>query len=436
MLVVVLVVAVVGAVVLALVGRTDFGFVRDRIAATIRASLGPDYSVAIKRAVIDTDPVLGLVMRVDDIVVRDAAPTSCHVPETRFVIDPYSLLRLHVDIRTVELNGPQVSFVRASDGRVLPGAAPVAADAQAAAGAPTLAGSPGGQCRGRRRPIAPAPAATADAPADPATPATSATDGPDAALFPDLVSALKILDHGIEPPIDAAASAGFERLSVVNGTISVWDGVSQRQQRFSSTDLTVDLDPATAALTVNFATSGYSGRWSATIERDLDATSGGHAVSVVFSQLTLADVFPAFGDDKGLFVADVPLYGRATMHVGANGDVEDASARIDLGAGTLRFREELAASRRAMLLDEATVRLHWDIPSTGRRHRSVDFLLRQHPRPGDRHHHARRRSGRGALRLRFRLARHGHGAQRFARAADGGAAHLRCREAPICASRR
>ena len=70
-LVVVLIVVVVGGIVLALVGRTDFGFVRDQIASTLRSNLGPGYSVAIKRAVIDTDPVLGLVVRVDDIVVRD-----------------------------------------------------------------------------------------------------------------------------------------------------------------------------------------------------------------------------------------------------------------------------------------------------------------------------------------------------------------------------
>jgi hypothetical protein len=70
--VVVLFVVVVGGIALAFVGGTDFGFVRERIAATMRATLGSDYSVAIKRAVIDTDPVLGLVVRVDAFVVRDS----------------------------------------------------------------------------------------------------------------------------------------------------------------------------------------------------------------------------------------------------------------------------------------------------------------------------------------------------------------------------
>ncbi len=363
-LVAVLVVVVVVAIILTLVGRTDFGFVRDQIASTLRANLGPDYSVAIKRAVFDTDPVLGLVVRVDDIVVRDSKnAVVVNVPETRFVVDPTSLLRFHVDIRTVEFNAPQISFVRTKDGRVLLGAAEPGGSPPPAATAP--AGTPpGGTIQASADPKGSAVAA-----ADPAAPgasspapSTSPAAAKDAPEFPDLVSALQILDRGIKPPIDVATAAGFERLSVVNGTISVWDASEGRQRRFASTDLSVKLDPQTSALTVNFSTSGYSGRWSATIERDLDANSGGHAISAEFSQLTPADIIPAFGDDKGLFVADMPLYGRASMHVNASGAVEDASARIDVGAGTLRFREDLLAKQESVLLDGATVRLHWDIP--------------------------------------------------------------------------
>ena len=361
-LVVVLFVVVAGGIVLVFVGGTDFGFVREQIASTLRSNLGPDYSVAIKRAVIDTDPVLGLVVRVDNIVVRDSNnAVVVDVPETRFVVDPYSLLKFRVDIRTVEFNGPQLSFVRASDGNVSLGAVAVSPPPPSvAAAASTAKPDPAGQA------VAVAPADASSAPAGsagtadpPAAPAAQQA----APNFPDLVSALKILDSGIKPPIDAATTAGFQRLSVVNGTISVWDAVEGRQRRFSSTDLSVGLDPQTSALTVNFATSGYSGRWSATVERDLDANSGGHAISAVFSQLTLPDVIPAFGDDKGMFVADVPLYGRATMHVSATGEVEDANARIDVGAGTLRFREEPGSRQESVLLDEATVRLHWDIPN-------------------------------------------------------------------------
>ncbi len=359
-LAVVLGVAIAAGIVVALTG-TDFGFVRDRIASTIRSNLGPGYSVQIRQAVIDTDPVLGLVVRVDDIVVRDPKQEIVvNVPETRFVVDPYSLLRLHVDIRSVELNGPEVSFIRDRRGRVRLALAEAASPADGTAVASgTVPGGvtplPGG---GLAAPAVSAPSAEAPTPA-----VVPSKDQTPPSPFPDLVSALQILDRGIEPPIDAAARAGFERLSVVNGTLSVWDAGDGRQRRFSTTDIVVTLDPVTSGLKVDFATSGYSGRWSATIERDVDVSSGGHAVSAVFSQLTLADVFPAFGDEKGLFVADVPLYGRASMHIGADGELAEASARVDLGAGTFRFREELGGRQESVLLDEATVRLHWDIPN-------------------------------------------------------------------------
>ena len=91
---------------------------------------------------IDTDPVLGLVVRVDDIVVRDSKnDVVVDVPETRFVVDPYSLLRLHVDIRAVELNAPQISFLRASDGRVLLGATGADAPAAGCGGSGRAAGA-------------------------------------------------------------------------------------------------------------------------------------------------------------------------------------------------------------------------------------------------------------------------------------------------------
>ena len=95
------------------------------------------------------------------------------------------------------------------------------------------------------------------------------------------------------------------------------------------------------------------------MERVRDATSGSHVMSLEFSQLMLADIVPQLGSDEGLLTADVPLYGRANLRLKADGSIEDATARIDLGAGILRFGEE----RERVLLDEATVKLRWDVPN-------------------------------------------------------------------------
>jgi hypothetical protein len=315
----VLVVAVIGAIVVVFAGPTEFGFVRDRIAATLQESVGSGYSVGVERAVVDVDPVLGLVVRVDNIDVRDnRQAVVAHVPSTRFAIDPLSLLRFRVDIREVELSGAEVSFVRTADGAVLLGDADTVAAADSRAELPGIGG------------------------------------------FPDLFGALTILDRGIEPPIEAAAAAGFERFAMVNGRVSVWDAERHQQRRFPNTDLSVAVDRATRALTVNFSTSGFGGRWTATIERDVQALTRGHALSIVFSQLTLADLVPALGEVGAPVAADIPLYGRATMDFDRDGALVAATARLDLGAGVI----QIGRKNDAVVLDEATLRLRWD-PATG-----------------------------------------------------------------------
>jgi hypothetical protein len=222
------------------------------------------------------------------------------------------------------LNAPEVSFVRSDAGAMYLGNADT----------PPPAG-------GTAKPAALTPAEI------------DAADGG----FPDLLAALYIMDRGIEPQLEGAINAGFERFAVVNGTVSI--ATSGQERRFPGTDLNVQLDKTTASVTATLATSGYGGRWTATIDRDRDASSGSHVMSAVFSQLTIADIFPGLGDDDGLLTADIPLYGRVNIRFDKNGAVEDANARLDFGAGVIRFGEE----RETVLLDEATVKAHWDLAS-------------------------------------------------------------------------
>jgi hypothetical protein len=271
----VLVIALLGGVLIVLTGPTEFGIVRERVASIIRQNLGSAYDVAVGRAVVDIDPVLGLTVRVDDIDVRDGTKAVvAHVPSTRFAIDPYALLRFRVEVKQVELASPEIWLARGNAGSIYLGTADT-----------------------------PAPAAAAAAPASPSiSPAEiDAADGG----FPDILAALYIMDRRIEPQMEAAINAGFERFAVVNGTLTV--STNGQERRFPGTDLNVALDKATSALNVQLATSGYGGRWTATIDRDRDASSGSHVMSAVFSQLTIADLLPSLGEDDSLLGADIPL---------------------------------------------------------------------------------------------------------------------------------
>jgi hypothetical protein len=318
-------IAVGALVAIVLTGPTEFGIVGNRVAAAIEKNLGRGYSVKVGRTVVDLDRVLGLVLQVDDIEIADSQKAVvAQVPSTRLAIDPLALLGLRVDIRTVEMSKANIAFVRADNGEVYLGNA---ATAHAAA---------------RRRQQPPANVLPKDA------------DGG----FPDLLAALQILDSGIEPAMNNAVRTGFERFSLVDGNIDIWDAQVLQQRNFPKTDLIITVDSVTSGISANFSTSGFGGRWTATVERNVNP-GGGRTLSAVFSQLTLADVLPTLGDkDRGI-TADIPLYGRGVVDFSPDGAVEEASMRLDLGAGNVRFGE----SRDSILLDEATIKLRWDIPN-------------------------------------------------------------------------
>jgi hypothetical protein len=322
-IIVLLVVVIGAAAAVILSGPTEVTVVRDRVRSILSSNLGDSYKVDVGRAIIDVDPVLGLVVQVDKIEVHDSeASLVASVPSVRMAIDPLALLRLRVDVSNVELTDAVISFVRADDGAV-------------------YLGNSGTAHAAARRSDKPPPNVMPNGP----------TGG-----FPDLFGALQVLDRGMEPPIEAAVRTGFQHLSLVDATIDVWDAPQHLQRRFAGTDFTIDVDPKTGGLNANFATSGYGGRWTATLEREIDP-AGGRTMSAVFSQLTLADVLPGLGDDNGPMIADVPLYGRASIRFDKAGEVAAASVRLDLGAGTFKFGE----TRETVLLDEATVKLRWDL---------------------------------------------------------------------------
>jgi hypothetical protein len=318
------VLAVVVLVVLVLSGPTELGFVRHRIVAALTTALGDDYEVSVGSAVLDVDPVYGLVLEVDNVAVREqGGAIVANVPSTRLDIDPIGFFAFQVDVRAIELNNAEIAIARAENGDIYLG----------------NASSANAVARPRRERLMRGPA----------------QDGEGS--FPQLLAAFQLLDRGIEPAINRAAVAGLRRFSFNNGTIELWDAERAQRRRFPRADLAIVIDPATTALRANLTTSGYGGRWTAELERDVDASTGARTLSAVFSQLTLADILPKLGERTGRVTADIPLYGRATVRYDSEGAVEDATVRLDFGAGMFRFAE----GRESVLLDEATVKLRWDV---------------------------------------------------------------------------
>lgn len=333
----VVIVAIVGGFVFLLTGPADIGALRDRIKSTIETNVGGGYQVDVGRSALSLDPVLGLIVEVDDITVRDpTTEIAADIPSTRLSIDLWGLFGTRGLVRAVEVDGATFLFSRSDDGRVQLGA-PRGADATEVS------------ARDAAPPAAVPPAA--------GNAADNNTGGEQAGGFPDLFAALQILDRGIEPAIATAVRSGFARFAMTNSTISVKDSRESLPRLFLRTDLSAVVHPSTKQVAINFATSGFSGRWTANAERSVDAQSGERTLTATFSQLTLADLFPVFGRENTTVSSDVPLYGRSTVRLTPDGAVTEATLRLDAGAGIIRFRTE----EDFIQLDEATVRLRWDV---------------------------------------------------------------------------
>ncbi|MHA1559965.1 MAG: hypothetical protein ACTSWI_04745, partial [Alphaproteobacteria bacterium] len=92
-------------------------------------------------------------------------------------------------------------------------------------------------------------------------------------------------------------------------------------------------------------------------ERIGNSFTGGRTLTLSFSQLTLADFFPAVGPGPSAVTTNIPFYGRAIVGIDTDGRVTGADARLDLGAGYFAF----GPAGKPILLREATIQLDWDV---------------------------------------------------------------------------
>jgi hypothetical protein len=310
-------------------GPVDLDAVRDRVRASLASRLGPDYAVSVGRAMIDVDPVLGLVVQIDEISVRDQSHAVVgNIPAARLAIDPLSLLRLRLDISTVEISDADISLVRVPSGSIYLGTAETIRRAE------------------------PTPAAVSTGQAAPQ--AGNLADGG----FPDLLRAMRTVNGALDPAVEFAIARGFERLSIDASTIQVWDAVQMQKRTFAHTDIALTVDRGTGAVKANFDTSGYAGRWAVQAERTVDPDNEDRNLSLILSQLSLADINPALGRPESLLQSNVPMFGRATVRLNPKGEVQHATLRLDLGAGHVIS----GLGKDTVMLDEATVRLRWDVP--------------------------------------------------------------------------
>lgn len=306
---VVLVAAAVGFVALAASRSFELPFVRAQLAGMIEAALGPGYDATVGSAVLDTDPVLGLVLEVRTIRVTDAMGAEVlDVGSTLLAIDPVAIVTPKAMLRSVEIDGLWLSLVRE-------------------AGAVRLGNL-----------STPAPEARL-------RPASTAT-GLDIIAEP-----IEALDRSLAEVLAFAGSSGFERIGLYDAEIDLWHVGGATPQHFSRAEVRFDVDPAEGRLSAALSASGYSGRWSVTADRTVSRSSGNSTLFLAFSQLTMADLLGPSASSA------IPFYGQGTIRVGADGALAGAHAELRLGAGAFA----LGADSAPIGLEGATIPLLWDV---------------------------------------------------------------------------
>ncbi len=315
-----LVLVLIAAIALVITQSIELPFLRHQVDAVIEDALGDGYDATIGGATLAVDPVLGLVVKLTDIRVVDSLDNEVmRIPSAMLAVSVSGLVNSREVVRSVEIDNPWIS-IRRDNGLAFLGTAAT----------PAVANVP---------PVAAAPHAMPNG-------------------FDVLSDPIEALDKSLED-LMALAQRGFSRIDVVNATVELWTRGELEPHRFERADVRIQADPATGHLGANMTASGYSGRWSVSADRTLNSLTGGRTLALQFSQLTLADFFPAVGGVPSLITTDIPFYGRAVIGLDADGHVVRAETRLDLGSGYFAFGPEA----KPIVLDNATIHLRWDVPN-------------------------------------------------------------------------
>lgn len=253
----------------------------------------------------------------------------------------------------VELIRPQLTVTMADDGRLSlafnqapplaePGEVPAKGAAKPADTAPEGSGPPAGSA-----PTGTAEASGAAAGADPAAATTRGdTAGTVAAAAPDAEGrvlrridlARMLADASARARRREDAASYLREIGVRDATLTFFTGASR--MRWTIPQVAIDLEHRRQRSVVwgNATISSPRGPWTLSFLSE-DHDEGGEARSIVVRSsvrgLVPAALAEALPDLPMLSLVDVPLSGDATLDLGRDGQVRDASLAVEMGRGQL-----------------------------------------------------------------------------------------------------
>ena len=261
-------------------------------------------------------------------------------PRAEVSVDLLALIAGRVTPRRLEIFDVELHLALRPDGSLV---LPVASNSgEAVALTPPLAPA--------LAPDSPLPPPDAGA-KDPAMQALAAKP-PRALIVKQMAASLRLVIDTLTNPANPAAA--IDRIGITRGKVVIDDETVNRTMVFNGVNL--DFDKSSGATRFDLSVEGPNGRWLASgVAGGMPGSERGLTLSV--SNLSLDEILLATGTRTIGADFDMPLSGKLSVRLQADGMLSEAAGQFEFGAGYLRFDDPDA---EPLLIDKVSGGLHWD----------------------------------------------------------------------------
>ncbi|HEY8030832.1 MAG TPA: DUF3971 domain-containing protein [Methylocella sp.] len=280
-------------------------------------------------------------LSIDKLSVKEpSGRTILTAPRAEVSVDLFALCFGRVTPRRLEIFDVEVHLTLRPDGSLV---LPVASDSgQAVAVTPPL--SPALELDSQSQPL---DAGTKN----PATPALTAKP-PRALIVKQMAASIRLVIDTLTNP--ASPAAAIDRIGITRGKLVIDDQTAGQTIVFDGVNL--GFDKSSGATKFNLSVEGPNGRWLASgVAGGMPGSERGLTLSV--SNLSLDEILLAAGTRKIGADFDMPLSGKLSVRLQADGTLSEAAGQFEFGAGYMRFDDP---DDEPLMIDKITGGFHWD----------------------------------------------------------------------------
>jgi hypothetical protein len=186
---------------------------------------------------------------------------------------------------------------------------------------------------------------------DLAAPALAAKP-PRALVVKQMAASIRLVIDTLTSP--ASPAAAIDRIGITRGKVIIDDETAKQTMVFNGVDL--GFDKSSGATRFELSVEGPNGRWLASgLAGGMPGSERGLVLS--FSNLSLDEILLATGRRTIGADFDMPLSGKFSVRLQADGMLSEAAGQFEFGAGYLRFDDP---DDEPMMIDKITGGFHWN----------------------------------------------------------------------------